>query len=157
MAVRPLLCTAYVFLSVPGYSARDWSKTDSDSLWMIKEKRQRAMWLLNIDILSISIILQYAAVTHKVYYALCLINWDTVVWVLLIMRNICAFFMREKTFCDKNGCWLTSTDCLKRSGLGKWKRHALSFTTTTAALLYVGEIKGYCIFSSRKSILKTKD
>lgn len=76
---------------------------------------------------------KYAAVTHKVHYALCLITRDP---VLLIMKVICEFFMRKETFCDKNCCWLKSTDYLERAGLEKWKRHALSLSLSfTAALV----------------------
>lgn len=86
------------FLSVPGYGARDWSNTDSDSFRGIKEWRQGALWLLNIDIASISISPQYAAVTRELYYALWLIAWDPVVLDLLIMREILAFFMKKQKF-----------------------------------------------------------
>lgn len=75
------------------------------------------------------------AVAHKVYYALCLITRDPVVQVLLIMRDILAFFMRENKFCDQKCHWFKSTDCLERSVLDKLKRHAFSFATITAMLV----------------------
>lgn len=72
-----------------------------------------------------------AAVTHKVYYALRLITWDPVVRVLLIMREILAFFMRERrNFVIKSATGSNRLIALKV----QWKRHALSFATTTAAL-----------------------
>lgn len=78
-------------------------------------------------------------------------------WFLLIMSDILASFMRENTLSDQKCHRLKSADCLKRSELRSWKRHAISFVQCTAALqkAVVGHFKT-CVFLFQRSSIFPK-
>lgn len=76
------------------------------------------------------------------------------VWFLLIMSDILASFMRENTLSDQKCHRLKSADCLKRSELWSWKRHAISFVYCTAAMqkAVVGHFKTCAFLFQHSSI-----